>query len=406
MQRASSVNSKALYFSPKRRRRNHGGMPSPNTLRSAAVAIAACTFAVQAAGAADGLLRRVQFLPAGEFRSGDTRPEDVPAWRIDAASAALVIERFNARRKPLVVDYEHQTLNKEKNGQPAPAAGWPKSLEWVEGEGLFGMVAMTKRAAAEIDGKEYLFFSPVFTYSKVDGTVLEILMGALTNDPGIESMRPLSLIAAATAAFLPSNDLPQEPTVNPLLKALLAALGLPETTTEEAATAALTALGPLQALQARAATATAACTALSLPQDANAEAVTAACTSLRTAGAPDPAKFVPVGVVEELKASVAALSAQSLGRQVDDLVKPALADGRLLPAQEKWARELGASNFAALTSYLQTAQPIAALSGTQTGGKPPAGGSEEKDKHGLTKDELAVAAACGLTPEAYAKGKA
>ena len=378
-------------------------MPSPNTLRSA-VAVAACTFAVQAAGAADGLMRRVQFFPAGEFRSGDTRPEEVPSWRIDAASAALVIERFNARRKPLVVDYEHQTLNKEKNGQPAPAAGWPKSLEWVEGEGLFGLVEMTARAAAAIDGKEYLYFSPVFAYSKTDGTVLEVLMGALTNDPGIQGMQPVSLMAAATAAFLPSL---QEPSVNPLLKALLAALGLPETTTEEAATAALTALGPLQSLQSRAAVATAACTALQLSADASADAVTAACTSLRSAArtaAPDPAQYVPVAVVQELQTNLAALSASVHSRAVDDVIAPALGDGRLLPAEEGWARDTAKTpaGLASLTSLLKVRQPIAALTGTQTGGKAPVPAA---GAHGLTADELAVAAACGMTPEAYAKGK-
>lgn len=394
---------KALSCAVSAPRRDHRGMSSPNTLRSA-VAVAACTFAVQAAGAADGLMRRVQFFPAGEFRSGDTRPEEVPSWRIDAASAALVIERFNARRKPLVVDYEHQTLNKEKNGQPAPAAGWPKSLEWVEGEGLFGLVEMTARAAAAIDGKEYLYFSPVFAYSKTDGTVLEVLMGALTNDPGIQGMQPVSLMAAATAAFLPSL---QEPSVNPLLKAVLAALGLPETTTEEAATAALTALGPLQSLQSRAAVATAACTALQLSADASADAVTAACTSLRSAArtaAPDPAQYVPVAVVQELQTNLAALSASVHSRAVDDVIAPALGDGRLLPAEEAWARDTAKTpaGLASLTSLLKVRQPIAALASTQTKGQPPAAAT---NTHGLTADELAVAAACGMTPEAYAKGK-
>lgn len=46
----------------------------------------------------------------------------VPVWHIDQAVAARVMERFNARRNPPVVDYEHQTLHKETNGQPAPAA--------------------------------------------------------------------------------------------------------------------------------------------------------------------------------------------------------------------------------------------------------------------------------------------
>lgn len=377
-------------------------MPSPNTHRErSAVAIAACTFAVQAAGDSEGLLRRVQFFPAGPFRSGDTRPEDVSAWRIDAASAARVIERFKARRKPLVIDYEHQTLHKEKNGQPAPAAGWPKSLEWVEGEGLFGAVEMTARAAAAIDAREYLYFSPVFTYSTVDGTVLEILMGALTNDPGIQGMQPLSLMAAATAAFLP--DLPQEPSVNPLLKALLAALGLPETTTEEAATAALAAIGPLQSLKDRAAVATAACSALQLAADASAEAVTAAATRLRE-GQPDPAKFVPVETVTALQSQIAALTARQQEADVQALIEPALADGRLLPAMEKWARDLGKTDIAALTAYLETAQPVAALAGTQTAGLPP-GGTAKGDAQ-LSSAELAVCTAMGLTPEQYKAGAA
>lgn len=355
-------------------------MSSPNTLRSA-VAVAACTFAVQAAGAADGLMRRVQFFPAGEFRSGDTRPEEVPSWRIDAASAALVIERFNARRKPLVVDYEHQTLNKEKNGQPAPAAGWPKSLEWVEGEGLFGLVEMTARAAAAIDGKEYLYFSPVFAYSKTDGTVLEVLMGALTNDPGIQGMQPVSLMAAASARFTAtpttSTSTKESDDMNELLKKLLAALGLPEDASEEQALSAIKALTDKPAVAA---------------------------TTATTTAAPDPAQYVPVAVVQELQTNLAALSASVHTRAVDDVIAPALGDGRLLPAEEAWARDTAKTpaGLASLTSLLKVRQPIAALASTQTKGQPPAAAT---DTHGLTADELAVAAACGMTPEAYAKGK-
>jgi hypothetical protein len=72
--------------------------------------------------------------------------------------------------------------------------------------------------------------------------------------------------------------------MNPLLKALLAALGLPETTTEQAA---------LTAVQAHKDTAEAARTALALKAEDGATAVTAACSALTTK-APDPAKFVPV----------------------------------------------------------------------------------------------------------------
>ncbi|MCL8054463.1 phage protease, partial [Pseudomonas aeruginosa] len=77
----------------------------------------------------------------------DGRPMDVPGWRIDAASAAAVIERARSRKTPPVLDYEHQTLKKEQNGQPAPAAGRFLDFEWREGSGLWGRVEYTARAA-------------------------------------------------------------------------------------------------------------------------------------------------------------------------------------------------------------------------------------------------------------------
>ena len=191
--------------------------------------------------------------------------------------------------------------------------------------------------------------------------------------------------------------------MNPLLKALLAALGLPETTPEPAAIAALTALGPLQPLQARANVATAVCTALKLPADATPEAVTAACTTLRTAqpGTPDPAKFVPIESVTALQGQIAALTARQLDADIEAQVKPALADGRLLPALETWARDLGKKDIAALTAFIGASKPIPALAGTQTGGKAPTATASGDQQ--LSADELAVCNSMGITPEAYRK---
>jgi phage I-like protein len=41
-----------------------------------------------------------------------------PPWRIDAAGAATVIQRFAAAtaKQPLVIDHEHETLNKVTKG--------------------------------------------------------------------------------------------------------------------------------------------------------------------------------------------------------------------------------------------------------------------------------------------------
>ena len=373
---------------------------STRTAPLSAVAVAACAFSALVADAQDAGNGRVlmQITPAQDFLPSDGREMDVPAWRINEAIAGRVIAAHNPAQPP-VIDYEHQTLHKEANGQPAPAAGWIHGLRWLDGKGLYAEVELTQRARDLVTAGEYRYFSPVFEYAKGTGDVARVLMGALTNHPAIHGMDAINLMAAATARF-GANPHPNPPeTTVTLLEKLLAAIGLPANTTEDAAIAACTSI-KAQADAAR--------DALKLDGTATAETVTAACTSLRTAAAsatPDPAKYVPVAVVEELKTSVAALTAQVGERQVEDLIAPALKDGRLLPAQEAWARDLGKTNVAALTAYLKTAQPIAALTATQTGGKSPAAG-ETKDAHGLTKDELAVAAACGLPPEVYAKGKA
>lgn len=371
--------------------------PVAHTALATAVAVAACAFAMPLKTELPGGLVMLQVTPANEFTPGDGREMDSPPWNLTAASAQRVIERFHALRNPPVIDYEHQTLNKEKNGQPAPAAGWMRDLRWIEGQGLFALAELTTRAKDHVTQGEYKYFSPVFEYSRDTGTVLAVHMGALTNNPAIHGMEPLSLRAAATAAFVPS-PYPPELTVNPLLKAVLAALGLPETTTEVAACAALTAIGPITAAKAQA---EAARTALGLPADATGDAVIAACTSLRAAQVPDPAKYVPVSVVEEIKTSLAALTAKQTGAEIDTTVAAGLADGRLLPAQEKWARDLGKTNLAALTGYLATAQPIAALTGTQTQGKPPAGTATGAQ---LTPAQLAVCSAMGMTSEQFSAG--
>ncbi|MEK2697094.1 phage protease [Pseudomonas aeruginosa] len=87
------------------------------------VAIAACSF--QLPKLEDGSAW-IQVTPAGEFWPMDGRPMDVPGWRIDAASAAAVIERARSRKTPPVLDYEHQTLKKSRTAspRPLPAVSW------------------------------------------------------------------------------------------------------------------------------------------------------------------------------------------------------------------------------------------------------------------------------------------
>ncbi|WP_312563054.1 phage protease [Diaphorobacter sp.] len=145
----------------------------------------------------------VRILPAGVFQSKDGRPASVTQgrishWRMDATNAAAVLAARRNGESGFVIDYEHQTLNKATNGQPAPAAGWFQGLEWREGQGLFmAQIEWTERARAMIAGGEYRYLSPVFGFDSQTGAVTYIHSVALTNDPALIGLADL---AAATAA--------------------------------------------------------------------------------------------------------------------------------------------------------------------------------------------------------------
>lgn len=95
---------------------------------AAQLAIAACSFVLDGSGPLGqdigGGRHLVQYTPAGKFLPADGRAMDVASWYIDAALATEVIARHAARGQPSVIDYEHQTLHKERTAsQPRPRAG-------------------------------------------------------------------------------------------------------------------------------------------------------------------------------------------------------------------------------------------------------------------------------------------
>ncbi len=341
---------------------------------------------------ADGEL---QLTPAGKFRGIDGRPADVDAWEIDAAAARDVIAFCSARKNPFVIDYEHQTLLKEKNGQPAPAAGWfsGSDLVWREGEGLFAKVSLTPRAKQYIADDEYKFVSPVIYYNKTTGRVAGLHSAALTNVACIDGME--EALARAAASFL--TDSTEQEALNMDLDELLNnirwMLNLPTLATQEEIAAELQkAVDKIKAANTE--TAAAGFNLLSLIESRN--ATIAALTA--QAENPDPAKYVPISTMQEMQTQLAALTATVRGKEVGDLVAAALSDGRLLPAQEKWARDLGTKDIAALTAYLETSHPVAALGSTQTGGKSPDGNTAVA---ALTAEQLQVCTAMGVSPEDF-----
>lgn len=321
-----------------------------------------------------GVAAELQLLPAGRFRAADGsgRPLGLEGWYIDAEIAGRLIAAANARSNRLVVDYEHQTLYTEKNGQPAPAAGWidPRSLTWREGQGLFAQVEWTERARTMIAGAEYRYLSPVFTFDDATGEVLRLLHFALVNHAGLDG-----LTVAALAAL---NPAPQEehPVMNETLKKLLGALGMSADADEAAALSAVAALKD------------------------KADGLDAEVAALKAQPAqPDPAKYVPVGAVKIMHEQVAALTARIEGAERAAMIEAGLADGRLNPALTEWAN---AQPIASLRAFLEVAAPVAALTGMQSDRAGVSGASHTPTP---SDADVAVMKALGLTAAEFAAAK-
>jgi phage I-like protein len=337
--------------------------------KSTAPKIAACTFELHSSAAG------VHLLPDGEFRTADGsgRPEECAAWRMGPDIAARVIRFAALKTRDTVIDYEHALLKSKETGHEAPAAGWwSNGLAYVPGKGMIATgVTWCERAKSMIDAKEYRFISPVFAYDEKTGDVLAILHFSLTNDPALDGLDEVALAAASAQLSPTPSEILMEP--NEIMERLIYFLSLPITTT---VTELVAELDKIKSLIQSSPAAAAAIPDLDKVVAALSAHITArgaqiAALSAQSAQAPDPAKFVPVAAVEALHAKVADLSTRLDGQEVDELVKAGLADGRILPEMEGWARDLGKANRAALSAYLDKAKPVAALTGTQTGGKRP-----------------------------------
>ena len=320
---------------------------------------------------------RIQLFPAGEFSARDGRPGTLKgvkakAWTLTFDDAAAVIARWQQRETPLVVDYEHQTINAAENGKPAPAAGWIESLE-AGPDGLYATVKWTDAARAFIQADEYRYISPVFSFDPATGAVLELKSAALTNYPALDGM---DAVAART-----EDDPPMK---KETLEALRHFFGLAADADEDAALAALKAQGDGQTL-------------------------TAMLTAAKEA-TPDPTRYVPAAMLTAAQEKNAALDAKvkelegsgtlaALTAEID----AALADGRLPKACEAWAKATAKTNPEAIKGYIASAVPVAALTSTQTGGTSPAGAPHTA---ALTDEERYAAKAAGISETDFLAAKA
>ena len=354
-------------------------------------------------------------LPAGEFKGRDGRPGKDLSWKLTDAQGRALAARMNTRHQGGVqfnLDYEHQAMLAEKNGQPAPASGWAGQFEWRDGQGLFALnVQWTAKAKQMIEAGEYKYISPVMLYNKDTGEVTDVINASLVNIPALDLNPVAQENMARLNAFFTTNP---ESLMNLVLLACLKALGLPET---DATTAeqAVSAIATLKAAQA--AVPVALCKALALPDAATAAqaetalatlkadaakvpALTTEVATLKAAqGNPDPTKWVALASFTELSTQVAALSVAQVGNEVDTLIAAARAEGKCPPVVEQVWRDVGKKDIAQLKALIASTPGNPALAGlSQTAGKKVA---TVDPKAPGTSDELAMCKSMGLTLEQY-----
>jgi phage I-like protein len=334
---------------------------------------------------------QVQLLPAGEFAARDGRPGPGKTWRVSDEKGRSLAAAMNATiaATPIVIDYEHQTLQANKNGQPAPAAGWIRSVVWLSGKGLMADVEWTERARAAIAAGEYRYISPVIEFDKASGDVNAVHMAALTNYPALLGM---DAVQAMTAHPL-FNDDPSEPDMKLLLAELATFLKVPALADEAAAVAALKSYVPPKAALPEALSA-----ALGLQAGADEAAALSAVAALKTPGTET------VQLVATLQAQVTQLTARLQADEVAKAVDGAITAGKLTAAQRDQYVELGKKDKDMLTAILAAAPVIPGLAGQAAAAKAGAeGGAAGQAVTALSATQKLIADQLGLSHDAYLK---
>ncbi|MDO9069329.1 MAG: phage protease [Deltaproteobacteria bacterium] len=300
----------------------------------------------------------VELIPAGRVQGRDGR-----YW--ENSDPAAIIARFLNSGVDLPIDLEHATELKAPKGEPAPASGWIKALENRQGT-IWGKVEWNASGKDLVGSKQYRYLSPVILYVKESGEIAGLTSVGLTNRPNLT----LQALNQQQGESSPQGQDPKENSMN--LKALLAAMGLPETATE---TEALNAIQKMKSDLASANNSMAAST--------------------------DLAKFVPRGDYDAVLARatnaetvLADQKKSALETAINSEIALALTAGKIIPAtvdyhKAQCQQEGGLDRFKA---YVAATPAIAAPSGLD--GKEPEGQGKA-----LNAEEAQIAAMFGNTVE-------
>ena len=269
----------------------------------------------------DNLPDWIMLLPAGpEIKGRDGR-----AWRLE--DPATILAAFHANNADLPLDIGHSSELLAPKGEPAPAVAWIKELEVRDGA-VWGRVEWNSDGRWVVGDKQYRYISPVFLYNKKTMEIFQLTSVGLINQPNL-------LLPALNR----EGQQQQKQEVNmDLLKMLLAALGMAETETPEAA---LNTVGKLKG-------------------DLE--------VALNRAFVPDLTKFVPRGdydtAVNRATAAEQALATSKKAahtEEIDIAINAALAAGKIAPASKDFyvASCQAEGGLAAFNTFIESAPVVA-----------------------------------------------
>lgn len=313
---------------------------------------------------------RIELIPVGKFALNDRRGS---GFNLEKSDEVIKASFALAAGQVLPIDFDHglEAIH-TKDGR---AAGWITAME-VEGGKIMATVEWTSAGKAALADKIYRFISPVFlTRSKTDRRVTRILRAGLTNNPAIHD---LAQVASK-----------ETDTVDPLLQWLAVELGMTDETDETKIKEAA------QAKFAAAAEAGKIVEAAGLAGDLNETAATVICAKIAGAGdAPDPSKYVPKAMFDELSAKVEAQAKATAKSAAEQAVEAAKADGKLSPAMAEWAASYADKDLDGFKTWAASAPVIADGDELIPALKPAEDGQ-------LTNEEKAVCTAMSISEEAF-----
>lgn len=303
---------------------------------------------------------KIQLLPAGDYVAG----RDGRRWT--KRSAEVIAQKSNEYLPQHIIDENHATDLRAPRGESAPAMGWFANVHAEEDGSIWADAVWTSRGKAALKNQEYRYISPVFECD-ASGEIIKIMRAALTNSPNLE-LQNLNSTQSAPA------DNPAKEII--MKKEICAALGLPETATDNEVLAAITALK----------------------------------TQANSAQTVDLAAYAPRADLAQMEARAIAaeklnaeMNAAQLKAKALSAVEKAVADRKIAPASKDaylamCATEEGLSNFA----KIMESSPALIPAGTSgAAGTPPVAETQAE----LNAEEESICKAMGYTKEEWLKIK-